>query len=67
MDHESDIDTNCNWCTRNNPQRTGKWTGKLGNKRTGGDYPDNTIIKIRQHTEKSPGDFRRLAVAPSPV
>ena len=28
MEHEGDSDTNCNWCTRNNPQRLGKCAGK---------------------------------------
>ena len=39
-----------------------KGTGRLGNKRTSGDHPDYNITKIGQNTEKSPGDFRRLAV-----
>ena len=40
VEHEGDSDTNCNWCTWNNPQRLGKWTGRLGNKRTSGDHPE---------------------------
>ena len=24
MEHDGDGDTNCNWCTRNNPRRIGK-------------------------------------------
>ena len=55
IEHEGDGDTNCNWCTRNNPQRLGKGTGRLGNKRRG-DHPDYGI------TKKSPGDLRTLAV-----
>ena len=35
MEHESDGNTNCNWCTRYSHQRIGKETGGLGNKRTG--------------------------------
>ena len=31
----------------------------LGNKRTRGDHPNNSI-KIGQNTEKSPGDLRRF-------
>ena len=31
------------------------------------DYPDNSIIKIGQNTEKSPGDLRRLAVTQTPT
>ena len=34
----------------------------LGNKRTSRDHPNYNINKIGQHTEKSPGDLRRLAV-----
>ena len=50
MAHE-DCDTSCNLCTRNNPQRIGKGTGRLGNKRASGDHPDNSIIQIGQNTE----------------
>ena len=52
MKHESNADTNCGWCTLNNPHRNGKGTEGLGNKRTSGDHPDNRIIKIIQNTEK---------------
>ena len=34
-----------------------KRTGRLGNKRTSGDHPDDSIIKIGQNTEKIPGDL----------
>ena len=30
MEHKSDGDTNCNWCTWNNHQRDSKGTGRLG-------------------------------------
>ena len=60
MEHEGDDDTNCNWCARNNPQKDGKGTGRLGDKRTSGDYPDYNIIKICQNTEKSRGDLLLL-------
>ena len=46
MEHEDDGDTNCGWCTWNNPQGIGKETGRLGNKRTNGEYPDNRILKV---------------------
>ena len=39
----------------------------LGNKRTSGDHPNNSIIKIGQCTEKSPSNLRRLAVTQTPV
>ena len=54
MEHEGDADTNRNWCAWNNPERTGKGTKRLGNKRTSGNHPDYSIIKIGQNTEKSP-------------
>ena len=43
-------------------ERTGKWTRRLGNQKTKEDHPDNSITKIDQNTEKSPGGLRRLAV-----
>ena len=45
MEHGGDGNTNYNWCTRKNPQRIGKGTGRLRNQRTSGDHPDS-IIKI---------------------
>ena len=66
MEPESDGDTNCNWDTCNNPQSLAKETSGHGNKRTNGDTPDYSIIKIEQNTEKSPRDLRRLAVTQSP-
>ena len=65
MEHGSD--TNCNKWTRYSHQRIDKGTGGLGNKRTSGDHSNNSIIKICQNTEKSPGDLRRLAVRQIPV
>ena len=32
-----------------------------------GDHPNYSIIEIDQNTEKSPGDWRRLAVTQTPV
>ena len=62
MQHDGDGVTICNWCTWNNSKRTGKGTVRLGNTRTSGYYPDNSIIKIDLNTEKSPGNLRKLAV-----
>ena len=59
MEHESDADTNFNWCVWYSHQRIDKETGGLRNKRTYGYHPNDTIIKIGQNTEKSPGDLRR--------
>ena len=41
--------------------------GGLGNKRKSGNHPKDSIIKIGQNAEKSPGDLRRLAVSQTPV
>ena len=49
------------------PKGLVKRTERLGNKRTSGDHPDYSIIKISQNTEKSPGDLRRLVVSQTPV
>ena len=62
VEHESDGDTNCNWCSWYSNQRTGRRTGTFENKRTSGDNPDYSIVEIGQNTEKSPGILRRLAV-----
>ena len=67
MEHENDGDTYCNWCTCYSYQKIDKGTGVLGNKRTSGDHPDCSIIKIDQNTKKSPGDLRRLVVTQTPV
>ena len=61
-EHEADDGTNCNRYTWKNYQKIEKWTRRFGNKRTRGDHPDYSIIKIGQNTEKSPGDLKRLAV-----
>ena len=44
-----------------------KGTRKLRNERISRDYPDYSIIKIGQNTEKNLGDLRRLAVTQTPV
>ena len=64
--HESDSDTNCNWCSWYNHQRFGKMTRWHGNKRMGGDNSNYSIVEIGQNTEKSPGDLKRLAVTQTP-
>ena len=67
MEHETDSDTNCSWCTWNNPRTIGKGTGRLRNKKTNKHHPDHSIAKIGQNTEKSPGDLRKIAVTQTPV
>ena len=49
--------------TWSDPQRIDTRTGGLGNKRTSRDHPKDSITKIGLNTEKSPRDFRRLAVS----
>ena len=67
MEHESGGGANCNWFARYTYQKTGKRTGRIGNKMTSGDYPNFSIVKIGQNTEKSPEDLRRLALTQTPA
>ena len=67
MQRECDSDTNYGWDTWNNPQKFDKGTGRLRNKRTGGDNPDDSIVKTDQKTEKSPEVLTRLATIQTPV
>ena len=62
MKHEGDGYVNCNWCTWNNPQKIDNRIRRLKNQKTKRDYQDYCISKIRQNTEKNPGDLRRLAL-----
>ena len=67
MEHESDGDSNCNWCTRWSHQRIDTGNGGLRNKRTIGYHPNYSIVEIGKNTGKNPGDLRRLAVTQNPV
>ena len=62
MERKGDSDFSCSWCTWNDAQRISKGTGRLRNQRTRRDHPDNSITKIGQNTEKSPGDLRKLVI-----
>ena len=44
VEHESDGDTYCDWCSLYSNQRIHTRTGGLGNKRTSGDLPNYSII-----------------------
>ena len=55
MEHESDGDPNCD-------QRFRTGTEGLRNKRTSEDQPNDSIIKIGQNTEKSPGGLLSLRI-----
>ena len=67
MGYESDDDTNCQGCTQYSHQRNSTGTGGLENKNRSGDHPNNSLIKIGQNTEESPGEVRRIAVTQTPV
>ena len=60
MEHESDDDTNCKWCARNDPQKLGKGAGWEGNQRARRDHPNNTIVKTGQNPENSSEDLLSL-------
>ena len=57
MEHEGDHDANCNWCSLNDPQRLGKGSGGVGNRKKDEDHADNSIVKIYQNTRKSPEEI----------
>ena len=44
-----------------------KGTEGLGNSKTSGDHPNDSIIENGQNTEKSPRDLKRFAVTQTPV
>ena len=56
MEHESDVYTNCNWCSWYSHQRNDKGTGWLGNKRTSVDHPTLSIMENGPNTEKGSGN-----------
>ena len=67
VEHESDVYTNCNWCSWCTHRRIKKGAGGLGNEGMRGDPPNYYIIEISENTEKSPGDLGRLDVTQTPV
>ena len=67
MEHETDGNTICNWCTWNRPQSLAKCIRIVWNGRMNQDHPKYSIVKIGQTTVKSPGDLWRLAVIQSPI
>ena len=62
MEHESDSDTNFNWCAWYSHQRIGTGTGGLENMRTSGDHPNYSIVEIGLNSKESPGDLKRFVV-----
>ena len=67
MEHESDDDTNCNWCARHSHQRIGIGISGIGNKRMNEGPPNYSFIKVGQNTEKSPGDLRKFVITQTAV
>ena len=67
MKHEGGCETNCSCCVRNNPQGLRKWAGMVENQKISRDHSNNSIVKIGQNTQKSPGDLRRFVVSQNPI
>ena len=57
MEHENDNNTNYNWCAF---QRVRKRAGKVGNQKMSQEYPNYSMVKISQNTEKSSRDLLSL-------
>ena len=62
MEHVDDGDTNCNLFTWNDPRRLEKGARGDESWRTSRNYPNYSIVKISQITEKNPGELKRLTV-----
>ena len=67
MEHEGNNYANCNWCFGTVTKGLLKSLDDLEVRGPSGYHPNDSIIENGQHTEKSPGDLRRLAVTQSPV
>ena len=67
MEHESDCDRIYKWCAWHVSQNLGKETERNGNRWANRDHPKSTIVVVRQNTEKSHGDLRRLLVTQTQV
>ena len=67
MEYKGENYTNRDWCFWYSHQRIIKGTGRLGGRRTSGDYPNYNIIENGKNTGKSPGNLRRLAVTQIPL
>ena len=51
-EHKGVVDTNCNWCTWNDPRRLSKRTREVENRKTmNRDHPNNGIVEVGQNTE----------------
>ena len=65
IEHECGCDTNYGLCTWDNPQKIGKGTKRLKNKRKSTHHSNSSIIKIFQNSE-SREDWKRLAGVKNP-
>ena len=66
VEHASEDDTNCNWCSSYNHPRIGIATRGIGNMWASRDHPNYSIIEISQNTKKNFGDLKKL-VTQTPV
>ena len=66
VEHESDGDTNIDWCTWYSHQRIDTGIEGLRNNKARGDNENKSFIKINQNTKESSGDLRRLAATQTP-
>ena len=67
MKHEGDGGTNFNVRVWNDPQGLDKRAGRVENRRSSRDHPNNSILEVGHNIEKCPGDLRRLTVTQTPV
>ena len=62
MEHEGDSDSNCNWRTWNNPKGLMKGLEDLKIRGQVETIQTKALLRSGQNTEKSPGDWKRIAV-----
>ena len=60
VEHEGDRDTSSNCLIWNGPQGLSTGIERVRNRKTNGDHPNYSIVKIGQNTTKSPGDWGDL-------
>ena len=66
VDHESNDNTDCNWCSWYSHQRISTRVGGFGNKRTSGDHPNYCNDEVGHDTVKSPENLKTLTVTQNP-
>ena len=65
VEQESDVYTNCNWCSWYSHRRINKGTDGLENKRTSGDHPNNCNIAIWEESWRPEETCCRSSKIPS--